>query len=92
MKKSAPNSEYHKAFVSQIKQIEDQLSIQQKQKEERERGVTISCTTKEFFTNNYHFRELILMRFEIPYMRSKRRGKYYLRFNRIQSAFTKKQY
>jgi len=26
-----------------------------KQKEERERGVTISCTTKEFFTNNYHY-------------------------------------
>ncbi|MBL93835.1 MAG: elongation factor 1-alpha [Magnetovibrio sp.] len=26
-----------------------------KQKEERERGVTISCTTKEFFTPNYHY-------------------------------------
>jgi elongation factor 1-alpha len=26
-----------------------------KQKEERERGVTISCTTKEFFTDNYHY-------------------------------------
>merc|ERR1711970_1023626 len=25
------------------------------QKEERERGVTISCTTKEFFTDNYHY-------------------------------------
>ena len=26
-----------------------------RQKEERERGVTISCTTKEFFTENYHY-------------------------------------
>jgi len=26
-----------------------------KQKEERARGVTISCTTKEFFTDNYHY-------------------------------------
>jgi elongation factor 1-alpha len=26
-----------------------------KQKEERERGVTIACTTKEFFTKNYHY-------------------------------------
>jgi len=26
-----------------------------RQKEERERGVTISCTTKEFFTTNYHY-------------------------------------
>lgn len=26
-----------------------------KQKEERERGITISCTTKEFFTDNYHY-------------------------------------
>ena len=26
-----------------------------KQKEERERGITISCTTKEFFTPNYHY-------------------------------------
>ena len=26
-----------------------------KQKEERERGVTITCTTKEFFTDNYHY-------------------------------------
>lgn len=26
-----------------------------KQKEERERGVTIQYTTKEFFTNNYHY-------------------------------------
>jgi elongation factor 1-alpha len=26
-----------------------------KQKEERERGVTIACTTKEFFTDNYHY-------------------------------------
>jgi elongation factor 1-alpha len=26
-----------------------------KQKEERERGITISCTTKEFFTNNFHY-------------------------------------
>lgn len=26
-----------------------------KQKEERERGVTISCTTKEFFTDKYHY-------------------------------------
>jgi len=26
-----------------------------KHKEERERGVTISCTTKEFFTDNYHY-------------------------------------
>merc|ERR1719378_1042580 len=26
-----------------------------KQKDERERGVTISCTTKEFFTDNYHY-------------------------------------
>merc|ERR1711906_103741 len=25
-----------------------------RQKEERERGVTISCTTKEFFTDNWH--------------------------------------
>ena len=25
------------------------------QKEEQERGVTISCTTKEFFTDNYHY-------------------------------------
>ena len=25
------------------------------QKEERERGITIQCTTKEFFTDNYHF-------------------------------------
>merc|ERR1719158_1775807 len=24
-------------------------------KEERERGVTIQCTTKEFFTNNWHY-------------------------------------
>ena len=26
-----------------------------RQKEERERGVTISCTTKEFFTPSYHY-------------------------------------
>ena len=26
-----------------------------KQKEERERGITINCTTKEFFTDNYHY-------------------------------------
>merc|ERR1712057_79026 len=26
-----------------------------RQKEERERGVTIACTTKEFFTNSYHY-------------------------------------
>ena len=26
-----------------------------RQKEERERGVTISCTTKEFFTDRYHY-------------------------------------
>jgi elongation factor 1-alpha len=26
-----------------------------RQKEERERGVTISCTTKEFFTTSYHY-------------------------------------
>ena len=26
-----------------------------RQKEERERGVTISCTTKEFFTAQYHY-------------------------------------
>ena len=26
-----------------------------RQKEERERGVTISCTTKEFFTDRWHF-------------------------------------
>lgn len=26
-----------------------------RQKEERARGVTISCTTKEFFTNSYHY-------------------------------------
>lgn len=26
-----------------------------KSKEERERGVTISCTTKEFFTSNFHY-------------------------------------
>merc|ERR1719433_1836355 len=26
-----------------------------KQKDERERGVTISCTTKEFFTEKYHY-------------------------------------
>ena len=26
-----------------------------RQKEERERGVTISCTTKEFFTDQYHY-------------------------------------
>jgi len=26
-----------------------------RQKEERERGVTISCTTKEFFTDSYHY-------------------------------------
>merc|ERR1711878_266024 len=26
-----------------------------KQKDERARGVTISCTTKEFFTNKYHY-------------------------------------
>lgn len=26
-----------------------------RQKEERERGVTISCTTKEFFTDKYHY-------------------------------------
>ena len=26
-----------------------------KQKDERERGVTIACTTKEFFTDNYHY-------------------------------------
>ena len=25
------------------------------QKEERERGVTISCTTKEFFTEKWHY-------------------------------------
>ena len=24
-------------------------------KQERERGITIQCTTKEFFTDNYHF-------------------------------------
>ncbi len=26
-----------------------------RQKEERERGVTIACTTKEFFTDNWHY-------------------------------------
>lgn len=26
-----------------------------RQKEERERGVTISCTTKEFFTEKFHY-------------------------------------
>lgn len=26
-----------------------------RQKEERERGVTIACTTKEFFTSNWHY-------------------------------------
>merc|ERR1712151_158943 len=26
-----------------------------RQKEERERGVTIACTTKEFFTESYHY-------------------------------------
>jgi elongation factor 1-alpha len=26
-----------------------------RQKDERERGVTISCTTKEFFTKSYHY-------------------------------------
>ena len=26
-----------------------------RQKEERERGVTIACTTKEFYTNSYHY-------------------------------------
>lgn len=26
-----------------------------RQKEERERGVTISCTTKEFFTDRFHY-------------------------------------
>jgi elongation factor 1-alpha len=26
-----------------------------RQKEERERGVTISCTTKEFFTDRWHY-------------------------------------
>lgn len=26
-----------------------------KQKDERERGITISCATKEFFTDNYHY-------------------------------------
>merc|ERR1712110_174872 len=26
-----------------------------RQKEERERGVTIACTTKEFFTTKYHY-------------------------------------
>ncbi|ARF10763.1 elongation Factor 1-alpha EF1-alpha [Hokovirus HKV1] len=26
-----------------------------KQKEERARGITISCTTKDFYSNNYHF-------------------------------------
>ena len=26
-----------------------------KQKDERERGLTISCTTKEFFTDKYHY-------------------------------------
>merc|ERR1711935_584896 len=26
-----------------------------KSKEERERGVTIACTTKEFFTDRYHY-------------------------------------
>jgi elongation factor 1-alpha len=25
------------------------------QKQERERGITIQCTTKEFFTTNYHY-------------------------------------
>jgi len=26
-----------------------------RQKEERERGVTIACTTKEFYTNKWHY-------------------------------------
>lgn len=26
-----------------------------RQKEERERGVTIACTTKEFYTDNWHY-------------------------------------
>lgn len=26
-----------------------------RQKEERERGVTIACTTKEFYTSNWHY-------------------------------------
>jgi len=29
--------------------------LMDKQKDERERGVTISCTTKEFFTDTYHY-------------------------------------
>ena len=29
--------------------------LMDKTKDERERGITISCTTKEFFTSNYHY-------------------------------------
>ena len=29
--------------------------LMDKQKDERERGVTISCTTKEFFTDKWHY-------------------------------------
>ncbi len=43
LKISAPNSDYHIAFTNQIKQIENQISIQKKQKEEQER---ISNLTK----------------------------------------------
>ena len=40
---------------SQGKQSFEYAFFLDKQKEERARGVTISCTTKEFFTDNYHY-------------------------------------
>jgi hypothetical protein len=34
-------------------------------KEERERGVTIQCTTKEFYTNNWYLRiQYVFFRFQ----------------------------
>ena len=35
-----------------------------RQKEERERGVTISCTTKEFFTDRWHYTVIDAQRVE----------------------------
>ena len=31
------------------------MPAKDRQKEERERGVTIACTTKEFYTEKYHY-------------------------------------
>jgi elongation factor 1-alpha len=61
--KSDPSLKLVKDFTAQIQSEADTLGkssfafafFMDRQKEERERGVTISCTTKEFFTEKWHY-------------------------------------